>query len=104
MDFLGLLTETKNKNKYILMMVKKCSKWVECIALPSQTAEITAKAAVDHFFNRFGYPFQIITDQGTNFESALFKTLCERMNIHKTKKKTFVLPAIAKWNDLIIPY
>ena len=39
------------------MMVDKFTKWVECILLPSQTAEVTAKAAFDHFFSRFGYPF-----------------------------------------------
>ena len=89
LDFLGPLTETKNNNKYILMIVDQFSKWVECIALPSQTAELTAKAAVDNFFSRFGYPFQIHTDQGTNFESSLFKSLCERMGIHKTRTTAF---------------
>lgn len=81
--------ETKNNNRYILMRVDQFSKWIECIPLPSQTAELTTKAAVEHFFGRFGYPFQILTDQGTNFEISLFKSLCERMGIHKTKATSF---------------
>ena len=88
-DFLGPLTETKNHNKYILMIVDQFSKWVECIALPSQTAEITAKAAIDHFFSRFGCPLQIHSDQGTNFESTLFQNLCERLGIHKTRTTAY---------------
>ncbi|XP_033731289.1 protein NYNRIN-like [Pecten maximus] len=65
------------------------TKWVECIPLPNQTAEETAKAAVNHFFSRFGFPFQIFTDRGTNFESHLFKQLCERLHIHKARTTRF---------------
>jgi hypothetical protein len=39
------------------MMVDQFTKWLECIPLPSQLAEVTAKAAVDCFFSRFGLPF-----------------------------------------------
>jgi hypothetical protein len=55
----------------ILMMVDQFTKWVECIPLPSQSAEETARAAVNQFFSRFGCPFQVFTDQGRNFESSL---------------------------------
>ena len=50
-------------NEYVLMMVDQFTKWIECIALPTQTAEETATAAVNEFFARFGYPFEIFTDQ-----------------------------------------
>jgi hypothetical protein len=55
------------------MMVDQFTKWVECIPLPSQTAEVTARAAVNEFFSRFGYPFQVFSDQGRNFESQLLQ-------------------------------
>ncbi|GFR61675.1 Pol polyprotein [Elysia marginata] len=64
-------------------MVDQFTKWVECIPLPSQTAEVTAMAAVNEFFCRFGYPLQIFTDQGRNFESQLFKSVCEVLHIYK---------------------
>ena len=67
------------------MMVDQFTKWVECIPLPSQTAEITARAAVNEFFSRFGYPFQIFTDQGRNCESNFFKSICEMLHIYKTR-------------------
>jgi hypothetical protein len=90
-NFLGPLTETKNKNKYILMIVDQFSKWVECIALPAQTVELTAKAAVDHFLVVLAIPSKSL-DQGANFESSLFKNLCERMGIHNTQT-TFFRPS-----------
>lgn len=84
LDFLGPLPVTKKGNAYVLMMVDQFTKWVECVPLPNQSAETTAKA-VNEFFLRFGFPFQILTDRGTNFESVLFKNLCECLQIHKTR-------------------
>ena len=84
-DFLGPLPKTPRGNEHILMMVDQFTKWVECVPLPSQTAEVTAKAAIDGFFSRFGYPFQIFSDQGRNFESKLFTALCEALEIHKAR-------------------
>ncbi len=84
-DFMGPLPRTPRGNEHILMMVDQFTKWVECVPLPSQTAEVTAKVAVDQFFSRFGYPFQIFSDQGRNFESKLFAALCKALHIHKTR-------------------
>ena len=84
-DFLGPLPETSKGNTNILVMIDQFTKWVEIVPLPSQTAETTAKAAVNEFFTRFGCPFSIHSDQGRNFESALFKSLCETFHIHKTR-------------------
>ena len=85
LDFLGPLPVTPRGNEYILVMVDQFTKWMEVVPLPSQTAEVTAKAAIDGFFARFGYPFEIFTDQGRNFESDLFKNLCAKLQIHKAR-------------------
>ena len=85
LDFLGPLPETTQGNAHILVMVDQFSKWLECTPLPTQTAEQTATAAVNEFFSRFGFPFKIFTDQGRNFESRLFKSICDVLQIHKTR-------------------
>ncbi|MES9880179.1 MAG: RNase H-like domain-containing protein [Sedimenticola sp.] len=84
-DFLGPLPKTPRGNEHILMMVDQFTKWVECIPLPSQVAEVTARAAVNEFFARFGMPFQLHSDQGRNFESKLFTAVCKALHIHKTR-------------------
>ena len=76
-------------NEHILMMVDQFTKWVECIPLPSQTAEVTSRAAVNEFFSRFGCPLQLMSDQGRNFESKLFTSLCEVLQIHKARTTAF---------------
>ena len=88
-DFLGPLTKTKRGNEHILMIVDQFTKWVEVIPLPSQTAEETARAAVNSFFSRFGVPFQLFSDQGKNFESKLFAALCEVLQIHKARTTSY---------------
>ncbi|XP_041466120.1 uncharacterized protein LOC121416727 [Lytechinus variegatus] len=89
LDFLGPLPKTTNGNEYILMIVDQFTKWTEVIPLPSQTAEVTARAVVNEFFSRFGYPLQIQTDQGRNFESALFHQLCQLLHIQKTRTTAY---------------
>ena len=85
LDFLGPLPKTARGNEYVLMIVDQFTKWVECLPLPSQTAEQTAAALVDQFIARFGCPLQIFTDRGSNFESNLFTEVCELLRIHKTR-------------------
>jgi len=80
-DCLGPLSLTSRGNQDILMMVNQFTKWVECV--PSQTADITAKAAVDQFFSRVG-KVQIFSDHGRNVESKLFTSLYEVLEIHSS--------------------
>ena len=89
LDFLGPLPKTKQGNQYILVIVDQFTKWVECIPLPAQTAEVTARAAVNEFFSRFGCPLQIFTDQGRNFESHLFRSMCKLLKINKTRTTAY---------------
>ena len=64
-------------------MVDTFTKWMECIPFPSQTAEVTNKAAVNDFFSRFGCTFQTFTNQGRNFENKLFRAFYELLLVHK---------------------
>lgn len=63
LDFMGPLPKTKGGNEYVLMMMDQFTKRTECIPLPSETVEITAQTAINEHFARFGYPFQMFTDQ-----------------------------------------
>ena len=71
--FMGPLPKTKRGNEYVLMKVDQFTKWTECSPLPSQTADITAQAAINEFCARFGYPFQIFTDQGETLKALCLK-------------------------------
>ena len=90
LNFLGPFPRTARGNEYVLVMVDQFTKWVECIPLPSQTAEVTATTAVNEFFSRFGCPFQIFKDLGRNFESNLFRGVCELLQVHKARTTPYM--------------
>ena len=105
LDFLGPLPKTPRGNETILMMVDQLTKWVECIPLLSQTAVETARVAVDHFFSRFGYPFQVFSDQGRNFESKLFVEFCKALDIHKARTTPYRVSAngqVERYNRILM--
>ena len=52
--------------------------------MPDQEASTVADVLVQGFISRFGVPSQIHSDQGAQFESNLFKSLCELLGIEKT--------------------
>ena len=56
-------------------MVDSFTKWIEAYPLPDMEAKTVAKALVDGFISRFGVPYWIKSDRGTQFESPLFKEL-----------------------------
>ena len=85
MDILGPFPPSQSGNRYILLMIDQFTKWVEIHAIPEQTAEQTARIAVNQFFTRFGAPLQIHTDQGKNFDGQVMKALCSLYRIAKTR-------------------
>ncbi len=125
LDIVGPLPETENGNNYIVVISDYFTKWVEAHALPDQTAITVADKLVNEFICRFGTPRQIHSDQGRNFESALFAELCQLLGSEKTRTvpyrpqsdglverfnrtlqqmlKTLVSEARDDWDDLL-PY
>ena len=67
------MTETMSGNKYILTFQDYFNKFIVAIPIPQQDAETIAKEFVLNIVLKFGAPAQILTDQGSNFLSDLFK-------------------------------
>ena len=92
MDIVGgqnSLPQTTRGNKYILTIIDLFTKWAEAIPLADQKATTIAKAVVDNWICRHGVPYQILTDQGTNFLSKVFTELCTLLKIYKTRTVAF---------------
>lgn len=54
-------------------------------AVPDQETETVAKKLVHEFICRLGVPIQVHSDQGRNFESALFSEMTKLLGIQKTR-------------------
>lgn len=72
LDIMRPLPMTKQGNRYILVIGDYFTKWTEAFAIPDQEAETVAKKLVHEYICRLGVPIQVHSDQGRNFESALF--------------------------------
>jgi hypothetical protein len=84
LDILRPLTETVSGNKYILTFQDDLSKFLVTIPIPQQDAETVVRHFVLEIVLKFGAPAQILTDQGSNFLSDLFKSMCRMENQEKT--------------------
>ena len=85
MDTIGPLPKTDRGNHYILTVVLYFTKHVEAYALADQGATTVARVFPNDFVSRYGVPYVLHTDHGPNFESNLFKELCQMLNIKKTR-------------------
>ena len=84
-DIIGPFIESHSQNKYVVMVVDQFTKWMECHAVPDQTAQVVTDVLVKQLLVRFGIPHTIHSDQGRQFESSVFQATCKALNIAKTR-------------------
>ena len=95
MDIVGPLPKTSRNNRYLLVVIDYYTRWPEAFALEHQDAHSVALRLISEIIARYGAPYVIHTDQGTNFESKLIAELCKLYDIKKTQNDT-VPPSIRR--------
>ncbi|GBN25970.1 Retrovirus-related Pol polyprotein from transposon 17.6, partial [Araneus ventricosus] len=85
LDILGPLPVTTKGNRYVLVLMDYFTKWPEAIPIPDQEASTVAEELVRAWISRYGVPMILHSDEGTNFNSALFTELCKLLGILKTR-------------------
>jgi hypothetical protein len=83
LDVVGPLPLTGRNMKYILTCQDNLSKYLMATPLENQTADVVAEAFVRNVILIYGIPNEILTDQGTNFMSDVFKSICKLFKIKK---------------------
>lgn len=58
---------------------------MDAYPIPKQEAKKVAEILVKKFVVLFGVPRILHSDQGTNFESTIFKEMCSILSIDKTR-------------------
>lgn len=84
-DIVGPFKKLPNGNHYVLVCVDLFTNWIEACPLKTLEAAETADAVFKMIILRHGCPTRILSDQGTQFTSGLFKRLCERYKITKVQ-------------------
>jgi len=88
LDIVGPMTETLSGNKYITFQ-DDLSKFIVAIPIPQQDAETIAREFVLNVVLKLGAPAQILTDQGSNFLSELFRNTCRLLRIENIQTTAF---------------
>jgi len=88
-DVLSGLPSSSDGSKYLLVVTDYFTKWCEAYPLPDAEASTCMQALYNGFFSRFGFPRQLHSDQGKNFESKLFSEICKLTGITKTRTTPF---------------
>ncbi len=84
LDFARPLPLIVRHNKYVLVMVEHFSKWIELVPSPDKSNKGLAYAFLDRVLSHFGAPAEVLTNQGTEFQSE-FQVLCDKVLIdHQT--------------------
>jgi len=86
LDIVKSLTVITNGNKYVLTFQDKFSK---AISLPNQEAATVAKKFITKIVFEHEMPEKILTDQGMNFTSEMFKNTCKLLKIEKIQTTAF---------------
>ena len=73
LDLTGPHPKSSNGYLYILTVIDHFTKYAFAEPMRNQEAGTVAKVLLDRVFAFVGLPQRILTDQGTNFESSLFK-------------------------------
>ena len=84
-DLLGPLPTTAAGNRYIAVVVDYFTKWTEAFPLPDIRTTTVASAFVDGFVCRYGVPDVLHSDQGGQFTSTLFVSICQLLDLGKTR-------------------
>ena len=89
LDIVGPLPITNSGNQYILTMQDLLTKYSVAVPLRDATSLSIANALTNNFICVYGAPKAILTDQGTNFLSALIRILTKKFNIQHFKTTAY---------------
>ncbi|XP_059223137.1 uncharacterized protein LOC131996950 [Stomoxys calcitrans] len=78
MDLAGQFPISDLGNRYVLVVMEYFSKWPEVYAQQNQKPKTIVNVISKKSICRYGAPSEIHSDQGRNFESAIFKEMFNR--------------------------
>ena len=88
-DIVGPMERSKRGSLYIVTMMDRFSRWLEAVPVRNITATNIAIVFYKNWVCRFGVPDNLISDQGTQFESYVFKETLNRLGITRCRTTAY---------------
>lgn len=89
LDIVGPVMMSNSGNKYILTFEDNLTKFMDCYPMPNQEANTVARIFYDEIISRYRIPEILLTDQGANFTSDVFKRVCKLLKINKIQTTAY---------------
>ena len=77
------LDKSINGKENVLVMIDAYSKFTVAVVTKDQTANTVVKTPISQWFNKYGFPERIHSDQGKNFLSSIVEETCQYYGITK---------------------
>ena len=88
-DIIGPLPVCQESgNRFILTILDLCTHYPEAIPLKQHTAADVAQA-LGTVFSRFGFPQEILSDQGSDFMSELMQVFLNEFSVHHNRTSPY---------------
>eukprot|EP00253_Pinus_taeda_P006692 PITA_06692 len=85
MDFIRPINPPSKQKQYIIVCTDYLTKWGENKAIKEATKEKVVEFLTENVFYKFGYPRELVIDQGSQFTSNMIE---EMLRHHKIKHRT----------------
>jgi len=85
MDFAGPINPPPRQKSYIIVCTDYLTKWAEMKAIKVAIEEEVVEFLRENIFYKFGYPRELVTDQGSQCTSNLIEDMLAH---HKIKHRT----------------
>lgn len=85
LDITRPLLDTERGSCFTMVVIDYFTKHVECNPMLDQRAHTVRKHLVYGFVSRYGVLKDLHSDQRRNFESLVFKSMCDRLGMTKTR-------------------
>ena len=89
LDIVGKLPKSIKGHEYLLTFQDVFSKYTVAIPLKNIDSETVADKFVKHIISKLGLMKVVLTDQGSNFTSALFKNICKIFGLKKIQTSAY---------------
>ncbi|ROT67416.1 hypothetical protein C7M84_014497 [Penaeus vannamei] len=95
-DILSGFSTSTSGCRYLLVFIDAFSRFCELVPIPDKSAPTVARAFLERVICRHNTPEEFVSDNGTEFNNSVLKSLCDILNI----KKVNVLPYRPQANGL----
>ncbi|CAB3382250.1 Hypothetical predicted protein [Cloeon dipterum] len=96
-DVKGPLPMSKKRNRYLITFLDMFTHWPEAAAVAHVDAMTVAQQLVDKIVSRYGVPFELLSDRGTNFTSSIIAAVAKILKM----RQIFTAPYHPQGNGML---